>query len=865
MKRFIFALLLLSACTSNLEPGGDTPQAVPLQEEDNSVFIPGTVIAELDENLANRLVSGSSDEKARALEQTLDDLGIYKMERMFPDAGEWEPRHRKAGLHRWYRLFFDPDSRPATKASDEIISIPGVIYAEPVRRIRSCSYFNDPYAMRQWALYNDGSWGVGYEKGCDINVVPVWDNFTAGSPNVIVAVIDAGVQLDHPDLEANCIPGGENGSKCFIKGRVGYNIPPDEHGTHVAGIIAAVNNNEIGISGIAGGRDGKGVRIMSCAIMMDDPNDPDKVIQGDENQALVWAADHGAIICNNSWGYVYETEEDAKKSNAESSRPGIDYFIKYAGCDMEGNQRPDSPMKGGVVIFSAGNEGWTIGWPAAYEPVIAVAALGAEFNKTPYSSYGEYVDICAPGGETSKQTGILSTVINGEYKSFQGTSMAAPHVTGVAALIASYFGGPGFTNDMLKERLLSGANTTKVRQYLQIGPMLDALGSFTYGGTVAPVCPTGIYATSDANTITLSWKVTPDPDAVKTYGYMVLAAKDAGALKDIKPDNIPEDVKTVSVEVGTIPVGETITATLSDLEFEVSYNVAVIAFDYVGNYSELSDIQTISTGKNNAPVVTTDYSGNYRIKPYETITATYVVSDPDGHDFTVEIDPGSDAFRYKKSSGEYQVEIAGNGAPHGSYTAHIVATDSYGASTDYVIEYVILENHAPVVVSEMPNLLLNSTGTSMNIDMAQYVWDEDGEQLSYRISLTDQSIAIISPSGNSLTLTSLAYGLTTVTVTATDACNESCTLSFKLLVQDGSKHLYLYPNPVSKDLFIRPAADGTFDITISNKAGAVVFSKSSEISPFEPFVVDMTGNASGLYFVHVKGNGVDDIYTIAKI
>ena len=167
------------------------------------------------------------------------------------------------------------------------------------------------------------------------------------------------VQLDHPDLAAACIPGGPQGSKSFVHGEGGYSFPGGDHGTHVAGVIGAVNDNGVGISGIAGGSNGKGgVRILSCAIFMEDPADPEKTIQGDSYNAMVWAADHGAVIANNSWGYVYDSEADAEKGSVGAMGPAIDYFIQYAGCDKEGNQLPDSPMKGGVVIFAAGNEGY---------------------------------------------------------------------------------------------------------------------------------------------------------------------------------------------------------------------------------------------------------------------------------------------------------------------------------------------------------------------------------------------------------------------------------------------------------------------------------------------------------------------------
>ena len=589
----------LVACTQALDPVGQNSRPTPVvAQEPVSAVIPGTLIVEFDDETVAALESGVPATKAGAAGAVLEGYGVQSVERLYPDAGEWEPRHRSAGLHRWYRIRYDVGTVPATKAAKDLASLPGSGSVSPERRIRKAAYFNDPSAPKQWALYNDGTLGNAYSTGCDINVIPVWENFTAGSNKVIVAVIDGGVQLNHPDLAAITIPGGANGSKSFINGHSGYNIPPDDHGTHVAGIIAAVNDNEIGISGIAGGYGGNGgVRILSCPFMMDDPSGEDKTIQGDSYGALVWAADHGAVIAQNSWGDVYDTEAEAMEGGVGSIKGAIDYFIQYAGCDKDGNQRADSPMKGGIVIFAAGNDARKIGWPAAYEPVVAVGALSSKFSRAYYSNYGSWVDICAPGGDYKIGPEILSTVANSDYGEMQGTSMACPHVSGVAALIVSYFGGPGFTNEMLKNRLLGGASTSKVAKNLLVGPMLDALGAFTYKGTTPPEPASEVKAEAASNSIVFSWKVTKDPDDLKAYGYLVLAAQDASVLQGINPRSIPASVRQTSVEVGKLSVGETISATLSELEFDTPYYTTVIAYDYAGNYAEGSAIRTATVSR----------------------------------------------------------------------------------------------------------------------------------------------------------------------------------------------------------------------------------------------------------------------------
>lgn len=862
---WILPLALLAACTQMPQEVAEEPAAREAATDRVSALIPGEMIIQVSEDLADQLASGALRTKSSALNAAFDGLGVAKVERLYPDAGEWEPRHRKAGLHRWFRVCYDPEAQPATKAALDFSAVDGVLYAAPRRRIRETAYFNDPEAPRQWALYNDGSLGSNYLAGCDINVEPVWANYTGGTSNVIVAVIDSGVQLDHPDLAAVTIPGGENGSKCFVKDNTGYTILPDNHGTHVAGIIAAVNNNEVGVSGIAGGRDGQGgVRILACQFLHTDPEDPDKMIQGSAYNAMVWAADHGAVISQNSWGDVYESEAEAMAGDVGAMGAAIDYFIEFAGCDKDGHQRADSPMKGGVVIFAAGNEGWQIGWPAAYEPVIAVGAVSAKFTRAYYSNYGDWVDICAPGGDAHLSTLIYSTVKDGQYANMQGTSMACPMVSGVAALIVSQFGGQGFTNEMLKERLLGGANAAKAPEYGNIGPMVDALGAFAYGGTTPPDPATGVTATSKSNSVTVNWKVTADEDDVAAYGYLVAVSETRADIQSLDPRNLPATVRHTVVEVGSASVGAPISATLSDLAFNTNYYAAVIAYDYAGNYSEISNIVSVRTQPNNPPVIKTEYKGDYRVKPFATLSVSYTVSDPDGHPFEIEVTPGSDALKYTMSDGTVSFRIAGKGAPHGIYTAHIVATDSYGAVTDYPVTYEILENHPPKIVAEIGNLQFGTVGASQTFDLTKYIQDEDEEPLNYTITMTEQNVAHLNPNVNSLVLTTLGYGLTTATITATDACKASCSMTFMILVRDESRPVDLYPVPVTTTLNIRPGQEGQMSVSITNKAGATVWSGSAAASPFAPMAVDMSAQPGGIYYVRVEGAGVNDVYTIAK-
>ena len=469
----ILATVLVSCSRTQLPEEEPIPQTA---EETAGQYVPGEANVKLSEDLTavieEDLKNGEIMTRSSELNAMAGELGIISMERLFPDAGIYEARHRAAGLHRWYKILYDR-STTVTKATVGLSSVPGIDIVEPVQRIRSTVTFNDPYLSQQWHYYNDGRLTERHLAGADINVAPVWENYTVGNSNVIVAVVDGGIDFSHEDLADNCIP---EESWNFVDNS--RNIIPHDHGTHVAGTIAAINNNGTGVCGIAGG-DAQanigGVRLISCQIFKTNPDDTTKDLGADGAPAIVWGADHGAVISQNSWGYSYEDPQDVLLDNINnhpSMKAAIDYFIENAGCDVNGEQRPDSPMKGGVVIFAAGNEEMANAVPADYDRVIAVGAMAPDFTRAYYSNYGDWVDLAAPGGSAYYTLGqIYSTIPDNGYGWMQGTSMACPHVSGVAALLVSYFGGTGFTNDMLVSKLLDGADYSAVSPNLKIAQM----------------------------------------------------------------------------------------------------------------------------------------------------------------------------------------------------------------------------------------------------------------------------------------------------------------------------------------------------------------------------------------------------------
>ena len=376
-----------------------------------------------------------------------------------------------------------------TKGYRSYISEAALQQKSATRAVTASGRFSDPGLPYQWHYINSGTnefdnkngLNNGSEAGCDVGCTEAWKKCT-GDPAIIVAVLDEGVMHSHPDLRDNMwMNEGEelyadtdkdgNGYK---DDKYGYNFVSDTgiiswmeaedsgHGTHVAGTIAAVNGNGEGVCGIAGG-DGPGkpgVRIMSCQIF----SGVNGATLDAEAKAIKYAADNGAVILQCSWG---DNSSLANMIEGYSPGPGseeewenmyplekeaLDYFINNAGS-------PNGVIDGGLAIFAAGNEyAGMAAFPAAYSKCISVSAVAADFTPASYSNYGKEVTISAPGGDTEYYNkvgqddpeswsdgiysgSILSTWIqNGTatYGFMDGTSMACPHVSGVAALGLSY-------------------------------------------------------------------------------------------------------------------------------------------------------------------------------------------------------------------------------------------------------------------------------------------------------------------------------------------------------------------------------------------------------------------------------------------
>lgn len=799
-------------------------------------------------------------------------MGVVKMKRLFPYAGRFEARTRAEGLHQWYMIEYD-DVVSVTRAVDELKSLPGLEIIEPVPQIRmvgspdvaeyvemtsreprstaATDVFNDPLLGDQWHYYNTGSNAKSAIGGCDVNCVPVWKAGTVGSPDIIVGVVDTGVDYTHEDLADNMWKNPEKTGKGMDCGynfcNDNYMIEVGDHGTHVSGTIAAVNNNGIGVCGIAGGdaKKGKGgVKIMSCQIFGSK--------SGSGVQAIKWSADHGAVISQNSWGLT------GPASTSDAMKAAVDYFIKYAGLDENGKQV--GPMAGGLAIFSSGNDDSIIPYGNDYDKMVIVSALGADYMRSYYSNYGPWVHISAPGGDAKKGNQIISTLPGNKYGRMQGTSMACPHVSGVAALVLSKYAGKGFTSAALRDKLLN--NTTDISAYNRAWEMgaglVNAYKAIASGGGTPPNKVTSLQLSVQSNNITFSAEVPSDPDD--------------GTPNTIQVYYSTESISTLSdamfavAYVGSAKKGDTITGTITGLEFNTKYYVKAVAVDLAGNVSTPTSQQTIMTGENSAPFITPTSPLTYTFKPHEASRLKFNFGDPDGHYTSIELVSGSEAEVLDTMDfANPSVVLTAKNAETGTYNGKVRVTDYYGLKDSLEYSYTVLENHAPVTKATMPDQTFGKRAQVVQFNETDYFFDEDGERLNYVIDNSNINVVNVTYSEGVFYMTSMGYGYSTVTITGTDVREKSVSQTFKVLVRDASQDADVYPNPVKTNLYIRTASEGDVAVKVVAANGSIFFDDTVHVSPFEPAVIDMSKAAPGMYTVKLNVGGKELIYSIVKV
>ncbi|MEJ2702369.1 MAG: S8 family serine peptidase [Sedimentisphaerales bacterium] len=311
---------------------------------------------------------------------------------------------------------------------------------------------NDAFFPSMWHLHNTGQFGG--TPDADINAPETWE-ITAGDPNIVVAVIDTGVESTHSDLINNLVPGYDPYQNDDLPEPAGSD-PYEAHGTACAGLIAAEGNNGIGVVGVA----------WKCKVMPIRDGTASFVSIGDGAEGYRWAAANGAGILSYSSGFNNPTPilYSAILDNT-----------KTGGIGRNG--------KGCIVFAASGNQGSAIQYPAAYPEVISVGATDCNDQRWNYSNHGPELDIVAPSGQrgafltadpdrwSNEASMILTTDIAGQsglssdsaykygnefdYAFFGGTSGACPVAAGVAALVLSI--EPELTNEEVRHFLTRSA------------------------------------------------------------------------------------------------------------------------------------------------------------------------------------------------------------------------------------------------------------------------------------------------------------------------------------------------------------------------------------------------------------------------
>jgi subtilase family domain protein len=775
-----------------------------------------------------------------AMASAMKYAGAYKMERVFKPAGIYEKRTIAEGLDRWYTIYFD-ESKDVAEVLQQFNKAAGVEYAErvlPIARPKftakpytgpapqtrnqpTASAFNDPLLAKQWHYYNDGSVSPHAKKGADCNLKPVWEKYTTGKSNVIVAVVDGGIDITHEDLvdnlyinekEKNGQAGVDDDGNGFVDDVYGYNfveakdvvggtIQPDNdgHGTHVAGTVAARNNNGKGVAGVAGGNGtpDSGVRLMSCQIFRG------KDEQGDAAAAIKYAADNGAVICQNSWGY---SSTSGVTAMPKLLKEAVDYFIKMAGCDENGQQRANSPMKGGVVVFAAGNENKEFAaYPACYPPAVSVSAMAWNFAKASFSNYARWITIMAPGGDQDTfgtEGGILSTVpkskVPSGYAYFQGTSMACPHVSGIAALIASYFGRQGFTNDELKSRLITAYRPFNIDELNpaykgKLGKgYIDAEAAFESDTKIAPEKVGTLTLTPDFVDITAEWSIAKDEDKTAAFYRLYISPNDLTA------ENI-KDMSFKEINGMGHSLGEKLRFTFNNLQDNKAYSIAVVAVDRWGNLSEPA-IQKCTTKLNHAPEVTNFPEEVIELNNNERKTFSFNVADPDGHNWDIRAIGETKGVSYSINQATVTVSIVPV-LQAGSYTCTFVLTDDLGAKSEKSFTFKVIPYMPPKLEQPFAHYIIGLDEGPLNISLKGH-YTGSGNQLSYKANVANGGIASVQVSNDQLQIKPLARGVTRVSVLASDGHQTSSDGSFQIrVVERKSAPVYaVYPIPAKKDI-----------------------------------------------------------------
>lgn len=629
---FVCAVLCLG---SNVRISAQSTSSTTQSAESN--FVEGVVRVKLQREIADRMIAaklplsvkGTSKKYVQTgvtpLDRVNQKVKAVSMTRVFPYAGKNEAKHKAFGLDLWYDVHYEASGMKLAQARNLFRSAEGVSYAQRIplykpiggerflevspaavakaAKAASTMPFNDPLLNDQWHYNNDGHI-AGTKVGADANVFKAWETGVTGSKDVVVAIIDGGFQVDHPDLkdnvwintaELNGKPGVDDDGDGYVDDIYGYNfvinssdINAHSHGTHVAGTVGATNNNGIGVCGVAGGSDGKGgVKMMVCQVF--DSRASSSAV-ADFGAAIVYAADRGASIAQCSWGASVAGDEDKSVTEA------VNYFTKNGGGDK---------MNGGLCIFAAGNNGEEGDYyPGCLDKVVAVGSMAPDGSVAYYSNRGKWVDVTAPGGleDNGQQYGVLSTLPNSTYGYNEGTSMACPHVSGIAALILSKYGNKQFSNETLRTLLTTSVNDLYTQNPEYEGLMgsgyIDAYKALQGKEGSVPEAVADFTVTASHDNALIEW-VIPETEEKSIDHHVIYYSTEAfSATDDLNK------LSSATVDTKFKYSGDKMSYEVEGLKASTKYYFAIVAYNRWGKASAVSPIKEATT--NAGPKVQVD-------------------------------------------------------------------------------------------------------------------------------------------------------------------------------------------------------------------------------------------------------------------
>ena len=636
MTRRLLLLVCAVLCLgSNVRISAQSTSSTTQSAESN--FVEGVVRVKLQREIADRMIAAKLPLSVKGTNKKYVQTGVtpldrvnqkvkaVSMTRVFPYAGKNETKHKAFGLDLWYDVHYEASGMKLAQARNLFRSAEGVSYAQRIplykpiggerflevspaavakaAKAASTMPFNDPLLNEQWHYNNDGHI-AGTKVGADANVFKAWETGVTGSKDVLVAIIDGGFQVDHPDLkdnvwintaELNGKPGVDDDGDGYVDDIYGYNfvinssnINAHSHGTHVAGTVGATNNNGIGVCGVAGGSDGKGgVKMMVCQVF--DSRASSSAV-ADFGAALVYAADRGASIAQCSWGASVAGDEDKSVTEA------VDYFTKNGGGEK---------MNGGLCIFASGNNGEEGDYyPGCLDKVVAVGSMAPDGSVAYYSNRGKWVDVTAPGGleDNGQQYGVLSTLPNSTYGYNEGTSMACPHVSGIAALILSKYGNKQFSNETLRTLLTTSVNDLYTQNPEYEGLMgsgyIDAYKALQGKEGSVPEAVADFTVTASHDNALIEW-VIPETEEKSIDHHVIYYSTEAfSATDDLNK------LSSATVDTKFKYSGDKMSYEVEGLKASTKYYFAIVAYNRWGKASAVSPIKEATT--NAGPKVQVD-------------------------------------------------------------------------------------------------------------------------------------------------------------------------------------------------------------------------------------------------------------------